>query len=447
MTRSGTLKGMALVTRKARVTRRGFLVHAGRSLAALATVPADVARAGEDDLVRECFRRMGFIYESIRRWQRAHGTNAWPLNLASLREEGLLTDPRAWICPCSESRQNLRFDPLNPSVLDAKSFNRESNYNYEFSAEPVPQERLGDLPPMNHRAWKSALAATALGGRVPILRCKSHGEQVLNIAADGRSYRSSLYWEYEFSAIRPEPFTMPWMVVKHPEAPGETRRERPPDLPAGCLDLGGAANALPELPWIDGLPRGATLSRFVDETGAGAALHPVPFDARRMIQTTGATVNGWKEFEEGRGFLGRAYPPQSLPLSLPATPSARSLYVLQATACRGEPGQRVGEIVILSGTRTVLTLPLIYGENTGWWRRFESGGAARPVWRGEAGPSSLAGVRDHANPPPVVEAAALYVADFPWPETLRSAAPLTLQLRADSGCAASPFVLGLTLLP
>ncbi len=423
-----------------RVSRRRFLNQTLGITGAWA-LGAECVRAKEADPVHECSRRMGLLWEAIQRWKRAHGPAAWPSDLAVLRQEGFLTDPRAWICPVSEKSGDFRFAPRDPIVLSASQFNRESNYQYEFSAKLVDPGDIGELGPMTMRESKAALAATEIGERVPVLRCMSHGDQSINLSLDGRTYLSPLYWEYLFSEIRPEPYTMPWMVARHPGKPGETRTLRSPRLPMECLDLEAVANATPDLPWLDGKPKGFTLEAFVRQTESGMALKPHPFDARRLVQTTGLDVS-YADYEAGFGFPGRAYPAASRLLSL-AGRRARRIVVLWATAFReresvpdpavprAQPGKVVGELRVQRQGHAPVHAPLVYGKNIGFWRDAATASTSAIAWRESAAADS-----------PVLYRAEIEVASEGAPVVLQA-----IQLHADLQSSASPFLAGITLEP
>ncbi|MBX3743783.1 MAG: hypothetical protein KF833_00595 [Verrucomicrobiae bacterium] len=413
--------------RQGRLGRRAFLRRAGWMGLALAGAWRATGESGEADM-RECFRRMGILRDAVRRWQRAHGAEEWPADLGALRVERLLAYPRAWVCPLAERSGTYLFAPEG-DLHSSSTYNPESNYNYEFSADRVDRAILGELPDMEMREWKVALTRTAMGGRVPMLRCRRHGDTVLNLGVDGRGYLSGRYWEYTFPDIRPEPYTMPWLLSRHSGAPGQTDLPRPEGLPAGCVDLEGAANANPDLPWMDGLPDGLTLDGFLRETRCGAGLTPDPFDARRMIQTTGGTVATWQEFEKGEGFLGQAYPLESRELSLGGRTAGR-MVVLHATACRGRPGEIAGECVLrVRGEAAPIRRPLMYGRDTGCWRDSPVSGEARVVWTGRVG-----------DGPGV-----LYATEIRIGASGRGREMEGFTLRADPGSCASPFVLGVTL--
>jgi len=420
------------------VTRRRLLrVAFGAHLAWVMGVGC--AHAAEPDPIQECARRMGLLGEAIQRWKRAHGASAWPSDLVMLRLEGFLTDPRAWICPVSEKSGDFRFAPKDPIVLSASQFNRESNYHYEFSARPENQQYLGDLPPRTMRESKTALAATELGDRVPMLRCKAHGQTTLNLSLDGSIYPSSLYWEYQFSDIRPEPYTMPWMVTQHPWKAGETRAARPSHLSPECLDLETMANGNPELPWLFGRPDRSSLEAFVRETGYGATLKPSPFDARRIVQTAGLVVP-WGEFEAGLGFPGQAYPQASRSLPLDGR-KARRIVLLGATAFRDRRAYResrgrptaprmvVGELVIQVRDRPPMRVALVYGENFGYWLDAQTGPASAIAWRESDGVNS-----------PVLFRIGIDVSPDDAPSELGS-----IQLLAHPQSSASPFIVGINL--
>jgi hypothetical protein len=475
---------------------------------------------------------MGRIYEAIRRWQRAHGgAMQWPDELSVLQSEGFLEDTEAWSCPVADQTGNFRFAPDEPHVSSFPDANRHSNYHYEFGTGQIPSNQLGELPDLTVRDAKLALMRTNLGGWVPILRCRAHGATSLNIGADGRRYRSALYWEEQFRDIRPEPYTMPWMVAHHPGSAGDTRRPRPANLGPHHLDLAPAANANPDLPWIDGVPQGSSLARFVDATDAGARLAPIAFDARRLIQVTGRPVE-WASYLAGDGFTTAAFPGHSRLLPLQGV-RASAMHVLHATAFRGQPGEQVGDLVITLRGGSDFAVPLRSGQNTGWWRSEAPEPSLRLGWSGTAfhspslfrseisNPQALAQalkdatthdlrlLRDHlsastrsdllrwvpttalpsilrdqllhdlntafAGPlqaatstdrretfratlqrtmPQVVHvdprssgAAQLYVLSLDLPAQARTQGLESLQLRANPGSGASPFLLGITLNP
>ncbi|MCC6235054.1 MAG: hypothetical protein IT580_20590 [Verrucomicrobiales bacterium] len=326
---------------------------------------------------------MGRIYEAIRRWQRAHGGETpWPAELSVLQTEGFLEDPRAWSCPVADQTGNYRFAPDEPHVISFPEANRHSNYQYELGTSLVDSGQLGELPDLTTRDAKMALMRTDLRGWVPVVRCRAHGTVSLNIGADGRRYRSGLYWEEQFNELRPEPYTMPWMVAHHPGSAGDTHLPRAAALSDRHVDLGPAANANPDLPWIDGVPQGSSLLHFVTATEAGARLAPLPFDARRLVQVTGRPV-GWNAYMAGDGFATAAYPSQSRPIPLSGARGS-AMHLLQATAFRGRPGEHVGDLVITLRGGTDLVVPLRYRENTDWWRSETPAPQLRPAWSGTA---------------------------------------------------------------
>ncbi|MGE4180993.1 MAG: hypothetical protein AB7J34_14305, partial [Limisphaerales bacterium] len=306
------------------------------------------------------------------------------------------------------------------------------------SPKPVEPDYLPRGQTMVYREWKTALASTAIGGRIPVLRCNSHGDLYLNLGLDGHPYPSGLYWEYLFADLRPEPYTMPWMVRIHPGPPGETSIPRPSGLPDSCLDLGPIANANPDLPWIDGYPNSPTLDTFLRETRNGANLTPHPFDARRLVQTAGLEVPWWK-FQAALGFPGQSYPAGSRILPLADRPTRRIL-ALAATAFRSRLGERVGDLVLGIRGQPTLHIPLTYGVHLGWWRDPSSTPARNLAW--QSSPDS----------PP---SAALFRVEIDLPSQTqtqnpnRNQSPVleSLELRANPASSASPFVLGITLVP
>ncbi len=368
-------------------SRRAFMTCLAHTPFACAA--ASLLRASSEATTEAiCFDRMGRIYEALRRWQRAHGGDqVWPPDLAVLLREGFLRDPRTWSCPVAEQTGNDRYSPAEPHVTSDPNANPHSSFHYEFGTKPVGVSDLGELPDMTNQEAKLALLRTELGGRVPVLRCGSHGEVKLNLGADGKRYRSPLYWEDRFSEIRPEPYTMPWMVAHHPTAPGQARLPRAGWLGPHHIDLTAAANANPDLPWIDGVPQGSSLLHFIEATQAGAELKPIAFDARAMIQTTGH-AGGTPEYLADRAFASSAYPTQSRLLPLHGA-RARQIHLLLATAFGGQAGKPVGEVILnVSGGGTVRIL-LEYAVHLGRWRSREADSKPVPAWTGTAYHSPL----------------------------------------------------------
>jgi len=374
------------------------------------------------------------LYEGLRAWQRVHESESWPARLSELRDEGLITDPRAWVCPLSERFGDLKGAPASPTVIGSLS-NPESNYFYELSSETVEGKTIGETKDWTKAEWKMALMRTSLGKRVPVLRCMKHApagpggdpsrERVLNVSANGRFFESGSYWEYLFSDIRPEPYTMAYMVRRHPGRPGETHEPRPADLGEGCLDLDRIANANPELPWIYGVPDGLTLARFLEQTRFGANLRLVAFDARRLVQATGALVSDTLYYRH-HGFPGQCYPERSEVLSLGGR-SVRRIHLLHATGFQGEDQQEVGWIEITFRGLPPRSFGLIYGRDTGWWR-------AKPVPGATLAYSHTGGA----------DTLSLYRSTFEMTSNEARAGMEGIRLVANTKHTASPFVLGLT---
>ena len=414
--------------------RRAFLSRMSGGLSLAATS----AKAGSEAewMFQECRRRMGMLYEAIRRWQRSHGEGRWPARLTVLRDERLISDARVWVCPVSEKLRDWRGAPTSPTVIFQLAANPESSYSYEFSSENVRPDLIDEPKQWTNVEWKSLLMETPLGGRVPILRCMKHApaapggdpsrEGVLNVGADGGFYESGTYWECRFSDIRPEPYGMPYMVRRHPGRPGATPTPRPAGLGTGCLDLDTIANGNPELPWLYGQPGKLTLERFLSETGYGARLTPIAFDARRLVQTTGALVSETL-FEADQGFPGQGYPGKS-PILPVGGREVKRVHVLHATAFQGKPGQGVGGLEILLRGRPARRFDLVYGVDTGWWRAVPAREGVQAWSFGEG-----------------AELTTVYRSVLEMDPGETSAGVEGIRVVADPAHTASPFVLGITL--
>ncbi|MGI9240924.1 MAG: hypothetical protein ACR2RV_08985 [Verrucomicrobiales bacterium] len=243
-----------------------------------ASSPVHDHEAEDEEVCRRNLHRIGDAIQSYR----IKSDGAFPDDLGHLLGE-YLSDSDVFLCPVAKrvgefgvKGENLR-DPKGESI---------SSYTWELS--PITEFPLDDGEKISSRDFKMLQMQTAVGAKVPILRCDRHPDKWLNLTALGEVYESGQMWESMWVDRVALPYLIPAAVNQSTRPLSERLRPRPPSATARMLDLRPWCNARLEDPWI-GWRDGEELTEFVEGLeGDGLFLHDgVSFDPAGLIQLGG----------------------------------------------------------------------------------------------------------------------------------------------------------------
>ncbi len=365
----------------------------------------------------ECACRMRKVSEAIQVYRRTHN-GEWPESLSPLKTAGLL---RAGEDCCPQlSKGRAARNPQGLWTNRSEGLDADSMYQYDLAS-------INELP--EWRKAKLMILQRLYFEQVPVLRCQRHGSRTLNMNATGSAFTNPHgYWESLFVDDVPLPYRGPYLVLKRPVPPFSAGLpERSASLTATAVNLAAACNAFPDDPWwwgagvFDGKPT-PTLSALLAEFPNGVArIQGITFDVRAIVQVGTSFPNS----AGGTAYRSHAFPLARKGLAL--REKARSVALLMGTVWDDKEGKPVGKLVWHFASGKVEYHTLVYGLHTA---RFNSPSPKpSPSWTGEGenGPVHL-WVCKWENPLPE--------------EELKS-----VDILAEESSPASPFVVGITLIP
>lgn len=407
------------------VTRRRFLQ---RCIVSSLLGSVAFRAAAQQDSMAACTSRLRMVFESLEAFRRANGQ--YPGKLAELVERGYLSHERQCLCPVTE-QTNLLI-AVAPGIASSTKFDKRNSYEYELDdSVRINQTDAPGLTDLTRRGWKTCLMEGPLKKVAPLLRCQLHNRKAVNVTATGDVYLSGQYWELEFVDLLPEVYTMPFMAHRRPLAISQYAARRPAPLPANCLDLEAAGNALPEDPWLEGVLAGDTLEALLAILPQELSQQSLPaFDTRYLIQVCGkfGTEKDWESHEK---FGAHSYPTRSKAIHFQA-PAGSRLHILHACAYPDKPGQKAGGVHIKnteSGAEQ--SIDFVYGRDTAVWRGESSHPELKPVC--ELIPSAK-GVPQR-----------LFCRSCRIDCASSDVTPLELRIEADPASTAGPFIVGLSI--
>jgi len=269
--------------------------------------------------------------------------------------------PDANILTCPLCRRTGRTEP--PPLADP---NISSSYLFEFCPLPLGNLLAGD-PNRTRREWKRRQMGL-VGSSVPIVRCRHHNGNSMNLAFDGRIYEGPGQWEQAFTNLVRLEELSPAKLFSDvaPQRPRTANTNLFPvrDKAArpALLNLSRFYN----LALSDPIPGKTTNSLAALPRGL-QTLSETEFDIRGIIQLSGRSITNKNWPKEIKG--------------IPVSQKARRLHFLHAAAvgAADDEGKQAGSYVVyFAKNQTRLEIPIVYGRDLRIWQKQPDEKAAPP---------------------------------------------------------------------